>query len=92
VLLTLPFGLFARPGLGRRPVDVLQRRLEWALDLLSDERIRRQGYFNPGVVERLKRQYAREGFQLNPHLETDLLMVVLTFNLVLDAFQLPDLS
>jgi asparagine synthase (glutamine-hydrolysing) len=91
----VPRQILERPKFGFRAPGsplLLQRRVEWALDLLSDERIRRQGYFNPGVVERLKRQYAREEFQLNPHLETDLLMVVLTFNLVLDAFQLPDLS
>jgi asparagine synthase (glutamine-hydrolysing) len=91
----VPRQILERPKFGFRAPGsplFLQRRTEWALDLLADERIRRQGYFNPGVVERLKAQYSQAGFQLNPHLETDLLMVVLTFNLVLDAFQLPDLS
>jgi asparagine synthase (glutamine-hydrolysing) len=91
----VPRQILERPKFGFRAPGsplLLKRRVEWALDLLSEERIRRQGYFNPALVERLKREYAREGFQLNPHLETDLLMVVLTFNLLLDAFQLPDLS
>ena len=91
----VPRQILERPKFGFRAPGsplLLQRRVEWALDLLAEERIRRQGYFNPVLVERLKRQYAGEGFQLNPHLETDLLMVVLTFNLLLDAFQLPDLS
>jgi asparagine synthase (glutamine-hydrolysing) len=91
----VPRQILERPKFGFRAPGsplLLQRRVEWALDLLSEERIRRQGYFNPGLVERLKRQYAQEGFQLNPHLETDLLMVVLTFNIFLDAFQLPGLA
>jgi asparagine synthase (glutamine-hydrolysing) len=40
-------------------------------------------------VARLRRQYTREGFSLHPHLETDLLMVVLTFNLLCEQFDLP---
>ncbi len=91
----VPRQILERPKFGFRAPGsplLLQRRVEWALDLLSEERIRRQGYFNPGLVERLKREYSREGFQLNPHLETDLLMIVLTFNILLDAFQLPDLG
>ena len=91
----VPRQILERPKFGFRAPGsplLLQRRTEWALDLLADERIRRQGYFDPGVVARLKARYAQPGFELNPHLETDLLMVVLTFNLVLDAFQLPDLS
>ncbi|HEX8149203.1 MAG TPA: asparagine synthase (glutamine-hydrolyzing) [Pyrinomonadaceae bacterium] len=71
---------------------LLQRRVEWVEDALSYERIKRQGYFNPDVVERLRGQYARPGFSLNPHLETDLLMVVLTFGTLLDLFKLPGLN
>jgi asparagine synthase (glutamine-hydrolysing) len=71
---------------------LLQRRVEWVEDLLSPARIERQGYFDPGAVARLEARYSREGFRLNPHLEPDLLMVVLTFNLLSDLFELPDLS
>lgn len=68
---------------------LLRQRLEWIEDLLSYERIKAQGYFNPDAVERLKAQYRQPGFTLNPHLQTDLLMVVLTFGLLLDLFELP---
>jgi asparagine synthase (glutamine-hydrolysing) len=61
-------------------------------DLLSFERIKQQGYFDPYVVERIKSQYAQEGFRLNPHTEVDLLMVVLTFGLFLEIFQMPSLN
>jgi asparagine synthase (glutamine-hydrolysing) len=68
---------------------LFQQNIEWVNDLVSYDRIKRQGYFNPDVVERLKLQYSQDGFKLNPHLQSDLLMVVLSFGLLLDLFQLP---
>ncbi|SMH47740.1 asparagine synthase (glutamine-hydrolyzing) [Azospirillum agricola] len=58
-------------------------------ELLSAERIRRDGYFDPDTVERLKRLHREPGRDLNQTFEDDLLMVVLTFGLFLDAFDLP---
>jgi len=69
-----------------------RQNIEWVNDILSYERIRRQGYFNPEVIERLKQQYSQEGVLLNPHLEDDFLMIVLTFGILLDLFKLPSLS
>jgi asparagine synthase (glutamine-hydrolysing) len=71
---------------------LLQQNIEWINDLLSYERIKRQGYFNPVMTERLKKQYSQPGFRLHPHLESDLLMVVLAFGLLLDLFDLPSLN
>jgi asparagine synthase (glutamine-hydrolysing) len=71
---------------------LLQQKLEWINDLLSYERIKRQGYFNPDTIETLKSQYSQEGFKLHPHLEIDLLMMVLTFGLLVDLFELPSLN
>lgn len=71
---------------------LLQQNIEWINDTLSYERIKRQGYFNADVVEQLKTQYSQEGYRLHPHLETDYLMVVLTFGILLDLFKLPDLN
>ncbi|HEV3458082.1 MAG TPA: asparagine synthase (glutamine-hydrolyzing) [Thermoanaerobaculia bacterium] len=70
---------------------LLSQRVEWIEDLLSYERIQAQGYFNPDTVERLKERYRRPGFQLNAHLETDLLMIVLTFGILLERYRLPAL-
>jgi asparagine synthase (glutamine-hydrolysing) len=67
---------------------LLQGNIEWVNDLLSYERIKRQGYFNPDLIERLKQQYSQEGFKLNLPFEADLLIVVLTFNILLDRFKL----
>lgn len=61
-------------------------------DLLSCEQIKRQGYFNPEAVARIKCQYSQEGFKLNPHFEVDLLTVILTFGLFLEIFQVPSLN
>lgn len=67
---------------------MLQRKIEWVNDLLSYAQIKRQGYFNPELIERLKQQYSQEGFKLNLPFEADLLIVVLTFNILLDRFNL----
>jgi len=69
---------------------LLRQDIEWVEDLLSYDRIKRQGYFDPDVVEHLKRQYRAPGYEVHPHLGDDLLLTVLTFGLLLDAFALPD--
>lgn len=71
---------------------LLRQEVEWINDLLSPARIRRQGYFNPETVERLRRQYTEPGFRLNLPFESDLLMIVLSFGIFLDAFGLPDFN
>ena len=71
---------------------LLRQNSAWVNDLLSYERIRRQGYFNPDTIERLKKQYSRPDFRLNLPFENDLLLIVLTFNLFKDIFRLPDLN
>jgi len=71
---------------------LLQQRVEWIEDLLSYERVKAQGYFDPEVVERLKARYRQPGFHLHAHLETDLLMIVLTTGILVDTFALPSLG
>ena len=71
---------------------LLQQKLDWVFDMLSYERIEKQGYFNPDTIENLKRQYSREGFKLNLPFESDLLMIVLTFGIFLDTFNMPSLN
>ncbi|MFI6031933.1 asparagine synthase (glutamine-hydrolyzing) [Amycolatopsis magusensis] len=68
---------------------LLRRNLEWVGDLLSHDRIKRQGYFDPHVVDHLKARYLRDGFEVHPHFDDDLLLVVLTFGIFLDEFGLP---
>lgn len=71
---------------------LLRQGIEWVDDMLSPERLRRQGYFDAEVVGRLRAAYSREGFKLNLPFESDLLMVVLSFNVFLDLFDLPSLN
>jgi asparagine synthase (glutamine-hydrolysing) len=70
----------------------LRQDIEWIHDLLSYDRIKRQGYFNPDVIERLKAQYSQEGFRLTLPFESDLLMTVLSFGIFLDTFEMPSLN
>jgi asparagine synthase (glutamine-hydrolysing) len=71
---------------------LLQQNIEWINDTLSYERIKRQKYFNPQVIEKLKTQYSQPGFKLNLPFDDDLLIVVLTFGIFLDLFNLPSLN
>ena len=93
----LPPEIVAREKFGFRAPGspyLLAQRLDWIDDLLSYERIKRQGYFNPDTVAELRARALRNPHQaaaLNPHLETDFLMVVLTFNLWCDVFGLSGL-
>src|ERR1700754_324822 len=71
---------------------LLQQKIDWVYDMLSYERIKRQGYFNADTVEYLKKQYSQKDFKLQLTLDDDLLIVVLTFGLFLELFKLPDLN
>jgi asparagine synthase (glutamine-hydrolysing) len=79
---------FVAPG----SPSILSKNIEWINDLLSYETIKRQGYFDPDVIEYLKKSYRKDGFRLNLPFESDLLIVVLTFNIFLELFGMPDNS
>ncbi|MCA1581191.1 MAG: asparagine synthase (glutamine-hydrolyzing) [Acidobacteria bacterium] len=78
---------FASPG----SPQLLRLKTEWVEDLLSNDTIARQGYFNAAEVGRLRKQYADPDFMLNIPYETDLLLIVLTFGLFLRLFEMPSL-
>ncbi|MFE9675372.1 asparagine synthase (glutamine-hydrolyzing) [Streptomyces sp. NPDC006259] len=69
---------------------LLREGIDWVEDLLSYDVVKRQGYFDPDVVEHLKKQYRQPGYEVHPHLGDDLLLTVLTFGVLLDTFSLPD--
>jgi asparagine synthase (glutamine-hydrolysing) len=69
---------------------LLKKNVEYINDLLSYDCIKQQGYFNPGFVEHLRKQYTSEGFRLNIPYENDLLITVVTFGIFLEEFQMPD--
>ena len=91
----LPQGILKREKFGFHAPGtpyLLQQKLDWVHDVLSYDRIQRQGYFNPDTIENLKRVYSRDGFKLNLPFESDLLMIVLTFGIFLDTFKMPSLN
>ncbi len=79
---------FSFVGLGSP--DILLGRNEWLMDLLSSDTIRRQGYLNPDTVARLRRTVESDGFKVNQTFDVDLMMVVLSFQVFLDEFAIPD--
>ena len=81
------FGFYA-PG----SPYLLKQNIPWINDLLCPERLKRQGYFNPVTIERLRRQYIQPGFKVNLPFESDLLMIVLSFGVFLDVFKLPNFT
>ncbi len=69
--------------------ELLREDIEWINDLLSYENIKRAGYFNPDTIERLKARYRKDGFSVNATFDTDLLMIVLSFEICRESFGLP---
>ena len=65
---------------------LLQKKIEYIDDILSYDRIKRQGYFNAEEIEKLKKLYTQEDFKLNTPYESDLLITVITFGILLDIF------
>lgn len=65
---------------------------DWVAALLDPERIRREGYFNPATVGALRAAYLQPDFSLNQTFDIDLMMVILSFQILLEEFQLPNHS
>jgi asparagine synthase (glutamine-hydrolysing) len=65
---------------------LLQNNIEYINDILSYALIKRQGYFNPDWVDALKNTYKQDGFALNIPFESDLLITVITFGILLDEY------
>lgn len=71
---------------------LLQANVLWVNALLAPARIARDGYWDPSAIAYLARRNAQPGFRLDLPFEDDTLLVVLTFNLLLDAFNLPSVA
>lgn len=71
---------------------LLTQDLAWVTDALDADRIRREGYFDPAAVERLKAQYLAPNFRLNLPYENDLLLIVISFGVFLETFRMPSLN
>jgi len=73
---------FVAPG----SAYLLQNNVEYVKDLLSYDLIKKQGFFNPNEIERLKKQYSQDGFSINAPFEDDILITVITFGIFLETF------
>jgi asparagine synthase (glutamine-hydrolysing) len=65
---------------------LLQKNIEYINDILSYDLIKKQGYFNPDQIEKLKNTYKQDGFMINAPYESDLLITVITFGILLDKY------
>ena len=65
---------------------LLRGNFEYIEDLLSYETIKRQGFFDPDHIEKLKNIYRKEDFNINVPFETDFLMIVITFGIFMEHF------
>ncbi|HEX8528526.1 MAG TPA: asparagine synthase C-terminal domain-containing protein, partial [Cytophagales bacterium] len=65
---------------------LLQKKIPYINDILSYDLIKKQGYFNPDEVEKLRKIYSQAGFSINAPFESDHLITVITFGILLDTF------
>lgn len=82
-IISRPKYAFVAPG----SADILRRNREYVGDMLSYERIKRQGFFNPDEVEKLKKRYLEPDFKLNLPYDNDTLIIILSFSILLDTFR-----
>lgn len=75
---------FVAPG----SPPLLRKGQDWVMDLLAPETIQRRGVFNPDTVARLRAQYEHPDFDLSQTFEDDYLMIVLTTEILMEAFEL----
>ncbi len=78
---------FVAPG----SADILKLNREYVTDILSYDTVKRQGYFDPDEVERLKKAYLQPGFKLNLPYDNDLIIILLTFGILLEKFNISSL-
>jgi asparagine synthase (glutamine-hydrolysing) len=71
---------------------LLKRNIEYINDILAYDTIKRQGFFNPDAVEKLKSQYTEDGFSINVPFDSDLLIIVLTHGILMNEYELPDFN
>lgn len=78
---------FSAPG----SPQLLQSSQTWVRDILSYDTIKKGGYFNPDYVEGLKKKYETKGFVLNIPYEEDILMPIISFGILKEVFNIPNL-
>ena len=62
--------------------------IEYIDYLLSSEVIKKQGYFDPVIIQKLKQKYQQNNFRLNLPFDLDLLIIPLSLGIFLEQFNL----
>ncbi len=75
---------FSAPG----SPDLLRNNIEYINDILSYNKIKSQGYFNPSTIESLKLKYISPNYRIKVPFESDLMITVLTMGIFLDLFKI----
>ena len=75
---------FVAPGVP----SLLKYHDEYISEMLSYDKIKHMGIFNPDFIEELSKEYTTPGFKLNLPFDTDYLIIVLTVNALCDIFSL----
>lgn len=65
---------------------VLRSGEEWVKDMLSHDRLRKDGIFSVAAVDEMCGRYLERGFRLDARQDNDVLMIVLSFNLLMDMY------
>jgi len=78
---------FVAPG----SPELLKQNNEYINDILSYNLIKKQGYFNPETIEKLKNKYSQKDFNLNLPFEDDYLIIAITFGILLEKFNIGNL-
>lgn len=86
-ILRRPKFSFVTPGVN----DFMQYDFQYINDITSYETIKRQGYFNPDAVERLKQHYKNGNTGMNMFDGHYIMNIVVTFAIFLDVFNMPSL-
>jgi asparagine synthase (glutamine-hydrolysing) len=69
-------------------LQLREKESEYIYDILSYDRLKRMGFFNPDYILQLVHQYEQPGYRLNLPFESDLLIIVITFALFLEEFHI----
>ncbi|WP_411109200.1 asparagine synthase (glutamine-hydrolyzing) [Streptomyces sp. c-19] len=91
----VPAEILSRPKYGFRAQTsshLLAAGADWFEELIAPSTVRRQGYFNPAAVSELARRQREGRHRVHAHLDTDYLMVIATFALFVEEFELPCLG
>lgn len=68
--------------------NILKQNIEYIDYLLSSEVIKKQGYFDPVIIQKLKQKYQQNNFRLNLPFDLDLLIIPLSLGIFLEQFNL----